>query len=61
MLSGLSYLNFLGMSIFNRRSLCVVFFLLSCFSEILVLNANSVDLDQVAHSTLFVNGPFCGP
>ena len=45
----LFYLNTLDKSFSNRRGVWLVL-LLPCFLEIPVLNANSVDPDQMSHS-----------
>ena len=58
MLGGLSYLNSLDRSISNRRDVWVVL-LFSCFVEIPILNANSIDPDQMPHSAMSDPGLHC--
>ena len=59
--SGLSYHNFLDTSISRRRCVWVVF-LLPCFIEIPLLNANSVvDVDQMPCSAVSDLGLRCLP
>ena len=50
-MSGLFYLNSLDWSISNSR-VSGKFLLLLCFIEIPVVNANSVDPDQMQHSAI---------
>ena len=62
-LSGFFYHNSLDKSISNKK-VSDWFLLLPCFTEIPILNANSVDPDQMPHSAasdlglLFANVPF---
>ena len=61
--SGLSYLNFLDMSISSRRGCLGSFYycLLPCFIENPLINANSVDPDQTPRSAASDLGLRCLP
>ena len=58
--NGLVYSNTLEQSISNRRGVWLVL-LLPCFIEISVLNANSVNSDQMPHSVASDLGLHCLP
>ena len=56
--NGLFYLNTLDRSFSNRRGVWLVL-LLPCFLEIPVLNANSLDPDQMSRSAASALGLHC--
>ena len=58
--SGLFYLKSLDRSIYNRKGVCFDL-IITIFKEIPVLNANSVDRDQMPHSAVSDLGLHCLP
>ena len=58
--NGLHYLHSLGQSISKTRGICLIF-LLPCFIDIPVFDANSLDPDEMPHSAVSDLGLHCLP